>query len=497
MELQFEKKELSCLVQGVRAVKEQEVTQEVRLSESMPDVGRVLAGWGQVVLRGKEWQGSRMAASGGVMAWILYAPEDGTEPRVVDAWIPFQMKWEVSDADREGPMRMMPLLRFVDGRNLSARKILIRAGIACLGEGLFQRRVEIFSPPQMPEDVELLRRSYPIRLPKEAGEKTFTVEETLETGGNPVQEILSYTLQPELSECRLSADKVVLRGICKLHLVYRCREGRIRTRNFELPFSQLGELEHTFGQDAAAETLMAVTGLELDLAEENLALKCSLVAQYLVTERTMLELVADAYSPRREIGIRQEELYLPVILDETRERLNAQGNFPDVQMDVADGVFWPGFPQVSRNGDRAEMEVPGRFQLLGYQPDGELRSATTRWEGRIGLSVDEMSRVDAVTVPMGEIQWSGTGSGMEARAETEIRTSIQSRRGLAMVTGLELGQMREPDSMRPTLILCRPGGRDVWKIARDCGASAAAIRTVNGLQDEPESEKMLLIPIQS
>ena len=83
MELQFEKREISCLTQAVRGVKEQEVTQEIRLTDAMPDVGRVLAGWGQVVLRGKEWQGSQMTASGGVQATILYAPEDGTAPRRV------------------------------------------------------------------------------------------------------------------------------------------------------------------------------------------------------------------------------------------------------------------------------------------------------------------------------------------------------------------------------------------------------------------------------
>ena len=42
MELQFEKQEIACLVQATRAVKEQEVTQEIRLTQSMPDVGRVL-----------------------------------------------------------------------------------------------------------------------------------------------------------------------------------------------------------------------------------------------------------------------------------------------------------------------------------------------------------------------------------------------------------------------------------------------------------------------
>ena len=46
MELQFEKQEMEYLRQALGAVKDQELTQEIRLTDAMPDVGRVLAGWG-------------------------------------------------------------------------------------------------------------------------------------------------------------------------------------------------------------------------------------------------------------------------------------------------------------------------------------------------------------------------------------------------------------------------------------------------------------------
>ena len=112
------------------------------------------------------------------------------------------------------------------------------------------------------------------------------------------------------------------------------------------------------------------------------------------------------------------------------------------------------------------------------------------------MAADERSQIDPITLPTGEVQWHSGGNGMEAQGEVEVRTVIQSRRGLPMITGLELGPIRELDQMRPSLILCRPGGRDVWQIARECGASPAEIRLANNLQEEPEKGRMLLIPIQ-
>ena len=106
MELQFKSETCRCLTAAVREVRSAELTQEVRLTDGMPDIGRVVASWGQIVLRSKEWQSDQVCVSGGIMVWTLYVPEDGTQPRCVDTWMPFQLKWELAGESREGPIRV-------------------------------------------------------------------------------------------------------------------------------------------------------------------------------------------------------------------------------------------------------------------------------------------------------------------------------------------------------------------------------------------------------
>ena len=81
MELKFEKAGCACLETVLQEIQNQEQTQELRLSDDMPDIGRVLAVWGQPILRGKEWRTGQAIASGGMIVWVLYAPEDGSEER--------------------------------------------------------------------------------------------------------------------------------------------------------------------------------------------------------------------------------------------------------------------------------------------------------------------------------------------------------------------------------------------------------------------------------
>ena len=93
MEMEFNRIPISYLQKLAGQLRSQEETLEVRLPDGMPDIGRVLGAWGQVIVRGKEWNSNHMAVSCGVMVWVLYKPEDGTEVRSVEAWLPFSMKW--------------------------------------------------------------------------------------------------------------------------------------------------------------------------------------------------------------------------------------------------------------------------------------------------------------------------------------------------------------------------------------------------------------------
>jgi len=64
-----------------------------------------------------------------------------------------------------------------------------------------------------------------------------------------------------------------------------------------------------------------------------------------------------------------------------------------------------------------------------------------------------------------------------------------------MITGVELGEEKEPDANRPSLILRRAGHGRLWDIAKESGSTMDAIRKANGLQEEPAAGQMLLIPV--
>lgn len=498
MELQFQNAECSCLEPVVREIQNVEQTQEIKLPDGMPDIGRVLAAWGQTILRGKEWRGDSISFSGGMMVWVFYAPEDGSEERCIDGWIPFQMKWDLPEGTAEGDIRIGCLTRFVDARSVSARKLMVRAGAAALAEAYAPKNAEITAPEADVEGVELLKSTYPVRLPREAGEKTFLMDEelTLPESSPMPEKLIYYCLRPKVTEKKVLSNKVVFRGNGNLHVLYRSDEGQLHGWDFELPFSQLAELNGEYSGDAQPDILLSVTSLELEVDDEgHFRLKCGIVGQYVVTDRELLTLVEDAYSPGREITVQSETLELPAVLENRRENLYGEQTIPTDANLAADVSFLPDFPRQRRTQNGIEMEIPGAFQVLYYGEDGVLHSATARWEGNYTLNADENTLLSVMPNPPEHLLSSAGNGSMTVKAELPLEITATSRQGFPMVTGVELGEEREPDGNRPSLILRRAGNQRLWDIAKESGSTVDAIRKANHLQEEPAPGQMLLIPV--
>ena len=498
MELQFHNHMLSCLEIACCQVQNQEQTQEIRLSDGMPDIGKVLGAWGQVLVRGKEWRSGGMSVTGGVMVWVMYTPEGGGEPQCVEDWIPFQMKWDLPDTQQDGTIRVNCLLRGVDARSISARKLLVRVGIGAWGEAYVPGEIELYQPGELPEDVCVLKRSYPMCLPREAGEKPFVLEESLTLPGScpALTKLIRYDLQPELLDQKVMAGKVVFRGTANVHIVYCAEDGKFHSWDFEVPFSQYADLETDYDQDATARVLPAVTSLELEPAEEGgLHLKAGLTGQYLICDMPMVEIVEDAYSPYRAVTPQLQALRLPAVLDSCSQSLHAEQAVEADGSQVADVTFYPDQPRQQRQDGVVDLEVPGVFQMLYYDREGNLQGQNARWEGTWDMGVDESGVLLATAFPVGRPQAALGGGTAGFRGDVRIDTLTLQRQGLPMVTALEVGEQTQPDPGRPSLILRRSGGERLWDVAKRCGSTVEAIQKANGLEGEPAEDRILLIPV--
>lgn len=492
LELEFEKTEFPCLTWKIRDVQTQEQTQELRLPDGMPDIGSILGAWGQCILRGKEWRSGEAGINGGMMVWVLYQPADGTGPQSVEAWLPMQQKWSLPDSRREGIIRTRWHLKSVDARTLSVRKMMLRGVVQVLAEILEPTEALLYMPTAVPEDIQLLRRQYPVQVPREAGEKTFRLEETLPLSAGAVtpEKIISCQLTPILTEQKVVDGKALFRGNVRCHVLYLGEDGAMHSADPEMSFAQFEDLERSYDEGATLSVLMDVTGFEPELQEGQFSIKCSMTAQYMVNDRTMVDVVEDAYSPIRDVTVNTQPLDLPNVLDTVTETLQPELVFSDGR--IVDAVVYPEHPTVRRAGDLTEMEIPGTVQILSYNDDGQLEGNQLRWNERWELPMDHEAQIHSLVNAVTSPQISSAGRitvDLEIQADT-----VRPQMGDA-VASLELGELRTPAPDRPSLILRRSGGASLWELAKKCGSTVEAIREANRLTQEPVDDRILLIPI--
>lgn len=499
MELPFEKTVCRYWKQKLYELHSQEQTQELRLPDGMPDVGRIISSWGQVILRSKEWRERGLGITGGVMVWVLYQPEDGGDLQRLESWIPFQARLDMPPGDHDGCIRVQSVLRSMDARITSTRKLMLRCGIGLLIQALVPTETEVYTLTELPPDIEVLRSSYPMMLTREAGETTFLVDEDLElpSAVSQAQRLVYFQLEPELLDQKVMGSKGVFRGVGNLHILYWNQEEKLCSYDFQIPFAQYIDLEGEYESEAQISNLFAVTSLELDLEDTGLLhLRCGMVSQYTVQDQSVFDLVEDAYSPCRDVQLTRESLTLPAVLDSRMQTVELSQTIPGQDEAPIDRWFLADLPRVSSHSDPRQIKLEGMFSALMENKEGVLNERTGNASSELAQPTDCTADTICFSWRKGGVGCRAEGSDWRVDTQVVLDLSCICNRAIEVVTGMEIGEERSPDPDRPSVIIRTKGEEErLWDLAKRCGSTVSAIERMNQLEGEPETDRLLLIPV--
>jgi hypothetical protein len=231
-------------------------------------------------------------------------------------------------------------------------------------------------------------------------------------------------------------------------------------------------------------------------SEGALHLKAGILGQYLLFDSSMVTITEDAYSPCRQLSMTQEQLNLPSVLDQTQQILHGEENTQADVQQMIDLAFYPSCGQVKSTEEAAQLLISGQFQALYYDPSGELCSLTAPWseEWQLPMAQEAVAYIQAF--PTGKPQAICGAGNVTLRADVAVDATTFAGQGIAMLTGIEAEEAEKPNPNRPSLILCRKGDRRLWDVAKETGSTVESIVQANRLDAEPESDKILLIPIK-
>lgn len=495
MEMQFERNPVSCRKMVLWEVQNLEQTQELRLDAGA--AARVLGAWGQCLLRSKQWQDDRLSITAGMRVFVLYEPEEGQTPVPVETWIPFQAGFDLPRDCPEGKARILCMPRSVEARPVSAGKLVIRCGMSVLAQAWVPMTETVCVPAEDHPDVELLRSQWPVELPREAGEKIFSLEEdmTLPPSVPEIQTLVYCRGDYVPGEKKVLGSKLVFRGTLQVRMGYLCREGQLHSWDQEIPVSQFVQLDQSHSTDASAEVWVTPAALEIQLAEGGIIhITAELTAQYVIRDRLVLDLTEDAYSPVRQITPEYRTLELPVVLESRSQAIPLEVQLAAQADVVADVWVLPELPRIRRAGDSVVLEQSGVVQALWYGPGGQLRAGRERFCREATLRADPDTRILATLGPDGSPAVTAGEGNITVSITPTVQLESICGRGLNMITGIRLGEALPEDPDRPSLVLRRAGKGSLWETAKAENSTVEAIRRANNLEGDPIPGQVLLIP---
>lgn len=495
MEITFKENKLEYLSMTGTETMYQEETTEVSLPDSLPDADRILEIRGCPVVRSRDFSGSSCTVNGGIPVTVLYLPADSGAPEKLEAYLSFRVRKELPGAE-EGAVQYRAWLRSLDARMINARKLLVRANLASEFTLLERRTLTLAAPETVPACLQLKREEYEVLLPRDWGEKEFSVDDELplpETAPE-IETLLSRSVDPFLTEWKMLGSKAAFKGELKVRLLYRDENGGLQTWEGSLPFSQYLEMEGEWDDGELLLTPM-LTGLEMDTdGHRTLLINCSLLVQATVLTRQTVTMTVDAYSTDGQLKAAWEAPELPAVLELQHLRETGTVRIPAEAAELLDHTVLVDRVSVRREGDRAWLTAPVTVGILYWDEERQLRWKTGRAEV-------------TCTVPMGEeVLCSSVARAAETRCvirgETvevlcELEFFMESRFGGTWsnlcAASVETVQR---EGTRPSVIIRRADQTVIWEIAKANRSTVDRICAANHLTgDSVKAGTLLLIPL--
>ncbi len=498
MELVFQTSPMTFLQTVLQQTKTQEETAETIVPDALPDITSIADCYAYPILRGKDCRPGSVSISGGIKGAIFYTPEDGTYPRMLEIYIPFNMKFEHPKLTEQSQIQCSLRVGPPDARMINSRKALLRVEVICQIMACEEWKETKYSLEEKPEHLHLKTASYPMHLPVEMAEKSFLIQETLSPGSGaaPMGEVYKFSCRPEILDEKLVGNKGVFKGMLHCKLLYLSENETLYLHKQQIPFSQYCDLVEDYDGETL-EVHPVVTGYDLETETDaaggkSLFLSVHILAQATIYGTQELPVIEDAYSTTDVFTPQWNTYDMKSFLDRQSEtytvRQQVSGKFQEV-LDC--DVYWKN-PGMTNRNNQMEVAYSLKIRVLGYDPEGNLQMVQSSDEIKQVFSLGEQAFCMPCLQETGSCSASQITAGAEVRFDCMMDTACYADEEIRGLCGGTLEEGKK--DKRPSMILKTvPEGTHLWDLAKETGSTQKGIMEVNHLEQEILTEDLFLL----
>lgn len=502
MDLALERMPMEGYACGLETTLYQEETQESIVPDACPDIGRVICTEARAQLTRKETMEGKLECSGNVRVTVVYLPEDQNGLRRMELTIPFRCA--AAGAVAPG-MAAVATVRVTaaETRVLNPRKVLCRVELATCCQ-VWSPCQEALCLPGETGEVALERRVEELETyaTVAVAEKAFafTDDIALPASHPAMTELLGHRLELRCGEAKVIGGKLIFKGEAVLQCRYATEQGTLALGRWELPFSQLMELEGVEEEGSCAVEIVERESEVLLAGDDEgrtLNVHMELLAQAVVRQNRTVRLFSDAYSTTHDLTVERQSLVLTQLWEDSgvnqlcREVLETGESARQVE----DCSVTLGPCQLRREEQEGVMTAQARVCVLYTDESGHLQALERSVEVSARVPLPARGECRCRCALAGEVQAVASSGGIELRLPVRFSYLTTVPHTLETVTALQAEEREEAQPQPSVRLRLVQSGEDLWDIAKACSAARSDILEANDLPDPDHLEgALLLIP---
>ncbi len=504
MELNVTRESVCTYQEVFSGTSEQPIDLDIALPDYCPDISRMLKCQAVPQITARSLTGERLTVEGSTIIRVFYADEEG-HLRCCELSSAFSSDFDLKTAPQQPVVFTDVRVDFVNCRAVTRRRIDLHCAFTVTAHVWGQQRQELLTGLQG-EGVHTRTVPIPVSNHLASVQQPIVLSEAFmpESGRTAPETILRFSAQGRVTDSRVVAGKMMLKGEMEVQVLYETdsARGETDTTVFTLPFSQVVDMDG-LENDAVCSARLEILSVQVRLDSSNTSpvFEAELRGVLTVTAYRMQTIAAvlDAYSTAWEGEPVTETVQLRTQREPIERVLEVQGTVPDCRMATVTDA-WTDLRSCN----------------------AAVKDGTLQWSGRLGVSLlmqDEEGKAvyrETVLELMDRMPWDGEdvrldpevavehmayrlngGGELEVRARVRMSGPVQTVQRCQVVREFapDLQHPRVQDPTCGLILYYAEAGESVWQIARRCGADEMCIRTENDLQgDTVELAGMLLIP---
>lgn len=476
------------------------------LPDYCPDIAAVLKCTLKPVVQSKQLSGDRMIVDGLALIRVMYLDEGRKCVRCCEFSQPFTSTFAVKNVGVNACIQVTAKTDYVNCRATSPRRLDIHGAFTVKLKITAEGTSDIVS--DLKGDKLYSRKSaVSFTVPAASAEKPFTISEVLElgTGKAPAEALIRGDAVPHLTECKILANKVIVKGDLLLKNLYvsDIAAGTMEQVRHEVPFSQIIDVDGLNDEwlcDVELEVLSSDVHITVNQSGESTLLSVNIKVLALVQcyRTAACEVVTDAYSaycPLRLETKRLDTAHLVGIRRDTAVVKESLDLPPEGVAEVVD-IWCEAFPSAQRCVD-GKSYIDGKLMIAMLAKDNAGVVSYYERTGGFTLEYDEPCQEMTASIQALGAEYTVMGSKVEIRVELAVCRCCYVSDGCMAVTGVTADENAGfPEEKAALKIYFASGGESLWEIAKNCHTSVEAVMEENGLQsDVLPNDSMLLVPL--